>query len=227
MSPISPKPAISRPESTVGRTDARVTRGEKTRQALIDAAFAEIHRHGYRAASLNDILGAANCTKGSLYHHFPDKHALGLAAASENIEAFIAENWLTPLAETTDPLTTIRGIIQRHVAGETMKDIRLGCPMQNLSQEMAPLDEDFRHYLNGVFNRWTDAIADALRRGMAAGTVRQSIDPHGLATIIVATHQGMISLIKTAQDPMVGANSAPTFFNLLETMRPTPESDAH
>ncbi|MEQ9519133.1 MAG: TetR/AcrR family transcriptional regulator [Parvibaculum sp.] len=236
MTPRNLKTTTDGTTNPSGQADARVTRGERTRQALIDAAFLEIHLNGYRAASLSDILSAANCTKGSLYHHFPDKHALGLAAVSEKVDAFIEANWLIPLATTNDPLTTIREIIQRHVAGEIMDDPRLGCPVQNISQEMSPLDEDFREYLNDVFNRWINAISDALTRGIKAGNVCNTVDPHGMAIVIVATHQGMVSLIKTAQNPEVGNKSAPSFFNLLETLRPktlppkntrlTPDNDA-
>lgn len=210
-------------ETLPTQTDARVARGERTRQALIDAAFAEIHRNGYRAASLNDILAAASCTKGSLYHHFPDKHALGLAAISEKVDAFITQNWLTHLNASSDPLTTIREIIERHVSGEILDDPRLGCPVQNLSQEMSSIDEDFREFLDGIFERWIETIAQSLKRGIRAGNVRANIDTRGFAIIVVATHQGMISLIKTAQNPKVGEDSAPTFFALLETLRPSPK----
>jgi AcrR family transcriptional regulator len=201
--------------------DARQIRGERTRQALLEAAFDEIHQHGYRSASLNDILKAAGCTKGSLYHHFPDKHALGLAAIVDNVDRFMRTTWLAPLAETSDPITTILQILQRHVNGEIFTDVRLGCPLQNLSQEMSGLDEDFRTYLNGIHNSWRATIADALRSGQENGTVRTDVSADAAATMIIATHQGTVGLIKTAQDTAVGASSFEAFYQYLNSLRPT------
>ncbi len=213
-------PEVVKPAHAEKNEDARQIRGERTRQALLEAAFDEIHQHGYRSASLNDILKAAGCTKGSLYHHFPDKHALGLAAVVDNVDRFMTNTWLAPLAETADPITTILQILQRHVDGEIFTDVRLGCPLQNLSQEMSGLDEDFRAYLNGINNAWREAIADALLHGQETGMVRTDVSADAAATMIIATHQGTVGLIKTAQDTAVGASSFEAFYQYLNSLRP-------
>src|SRR5690606_4339342 len=103
---------------TEAETDGRHVRGGRTRQALLEATFGEIYTHGFQAASLNEIVARAGCTKGSLYHHYPDKHALGLAAADEFIGAYIMNVWIEPLARSGDPLATIRAIIERHASGD-------------------------------------------------------------------------------------------------------------
>lgn len=200
--------------------DGRLARGGRTRQALIETAFEEIHARGFRAASLNGILRKAGCTKGSLYHHFPDKHALGLAAIHEFMGAHIQETWIVPLAEAGDPLTSIRAIIGRYASGETGMDPRLGCPFQNLTQELAGLDEEFRTCFIELFETWRGTITDALTRGQANGTVRPDIDPKSAATLIVAGHQGIVSMIKATQDETVGKTATPAFFDYLESMRP-------
>ncbi len=217
---------MSKPEMepSAKNPDARIARGERTRQALMDAAFEEIHLNGYRAASLNDILKAAGCTKGSLYHHFPDKHALGLAAIADNIDRFIGENWVTPLKAAENPIDAIQSIIMQHITGEIYTDMRLGCPVQNLSQEMSGLDEDFRTYLQSVQDTWRTAIADALERGQKNGTVRQDINTQAVATMIIATHQGTIGLIKTAQNTTVGESCGEALFQYLNSLRAIPQS---
>ncbi len=211
----------TKPVQAEKNEDARQIRGERTRQALLEAAFDEIHQHGYRAASLNDILKAAGCTKGSLYHHFPDKHALGLAAIGDNIDKFMETNWFTPLREADDPVDALNTILQRHVDGEILAEVRLGCPLQNLSQEMSGLDEDFRTYLHGVHERWQAAIADALRKGQEKGQVRSDISADSAATMIIATHQGTVGLIKTAQSTDVGAACFEAFYQYLNSLRAT------
>ena len=60
-----------------------------TRELLLEAAFWEIFRSGFQAASLDAILKETGVTKGALYPHFPSKAALGHAVideVTENIE---------------------------------------------------------------------------------------------------------------------------------------------
>jgi AcrR family transcriptional regulator len=200
--------------------DGRQMRGDRTRQALVESAFEEIYMHGFRAASLNDIIKKAGCTKGSLYHHFADKHALGLAATAEFMGAHIKELWIDPLAETADPLTSIRTIIGHYAFGDVGHDPRLGCPFQNLTQEMAGIDEDFQNYFKNLFEAWRDALVDALKRGERNGTVRKGIDAESVATLIIASHQGVASMIKATQDEGVGHTATSAFFDYLDSLRP-------
>lgn len=179
------------------------SRGEHTRQLLIDAAFEEIYQNGYRAASLSDILAAAGATKGALYHHFPDKHALGLSAISENVDRHIKEQWLDPLAVSTDPITTISEIFQGYASRAFGTGAPAGCPLNNLSQEMSSIDEAFRVYLEGIYERWRTGLCNALRRGQETGTVDAHIDPAATAALIVALHQGIAGSLKATRDPAV------------------------
>src|SRR5262245_7595813 len=80
-----------------------------TRENLLQAAFREIYRNGFRAADVDAILAQAHVTKGALYHHFDSKAALGLAVIDEVIRNWILDRWLRPLEKAEDP---IRGILE-------------------------------------------------------------------------------------------------------------------
>ena len=64
-----------------------------TRNKLLQAAFEEIYRRGFQAASLDTILIKAGVTKGALYHHFPDKAALGYAVVDEVVKGLLLKRW--------------------------------------------------------------------------------------------------------------------------------------
>ncbi|PKP78561.1 MAG: hypothetical protein CVT81_03560 [Alphaproteobacteria bacterium HGW-Alphaproteobacteria-3] len=85
---------------------------------------------------------------------------------------------------------------------------------------MSGLDEDFQSYFATLFGRWRGAIAAALAKGQANGTVRKDIDPECVATLVVASHQGVVSMIKATQDKNVGHAAATAFFDYLESLRP-------
>lgn len=56
-------------------TPPRMTKGERTRQRIIDSAAELFSRSGYRAVSLRDIAAHARLTHAGVLHHFPNKEA--------------------------------------------------------------------------------------------------------------------------------------------------------
>ena len=67
------------------------TKGEQTRQAILDAAIARFGRDGYRATSVADIARDAGVGGTVAYAYFPNKEALFLAAIDEDAAAVIHE----------------------------------------------------------------------------------------------------------------------------------------
>ena len=76
---------------------SRAYKPDETRRQILDAAYTVIHRHGFQAAGLNDILAMTGVTKGAMYHHFPGKTALGYAVVDELVKAYLEDWWLAPL----------------------------------------------------------------------------------------------------------------------------------
>jgi len=174
---------------------------ERTRERLLQAAFREIYRSGFQSASLDKILAAAGVSKGALYHHFDSKEALGYAIVEEVIGPDLRAKWLRPLQRSNDPIDTLIGIVQ----GESVRpeDVRGGCPLNNLAQEMSPLDEGFRKRLGKVFHAWQEGVASALRAGQTRGKVRRDAEPAEAAGCLIAMVEGYVSLAKNAQDAKV------------------------
>jgi TetR/AcrR family transcriptional regulator, transcriptional repressor for nem operon len=171
----------------------------QTRERLLTAAFSEIYTTGFQGSDLNSILGRAGVTKGALYHHFGSKEALGHAVIDQFIAKITSDKWLAPLDDVDDPIDALIGIVEG--TSFTEDDVAGGCPLNNLAQEMSPVDDGFRLRLNRLFGEWIGGVSDALRLGQANGKVRRDIDAREAAMFMVAAYEGFISLAKTAQDP--------------------------
>lgn len=171
-----------------------------TREQLLDAAFNEIHRYGFQAASLTSILANTGLTKGALYHHFPAKHDLGLAVVDEVIERVLAETIFIPLRDSQTPLQTLQEILRSKRSKRSNPEaVELGCPLNNLMQEMSPLDEQFRKRLNTLMQRWQDTLTDALRRAQIQGQVRKEINCSTTALFIISAWEGCVGIAKNMQ----------------------------
>jgi TetR/AcrR family transcriptional regulator, transcriptional repressor for nem operon len=190
----------------------------RTRERLLAAAFSEIYTTGYQGSDLNSILGRAGVTKGALYHHFGSKEALGHAVVDQFVAKITSDKWLAPLDDIDDPIDALIDIVE----GTSFSDeaVAGGCPLNNLAQEMSPLDDGFRQRLNKLFSEWIGGVADALRLGQANGKVRRDIDARESAMFMVAAYEGFISLAKTAQDPALLRSGVRQVVVYLNSLRP-------
>jgi AcrR family transcriptional regulator len=179
---------------------ARIERNpEATRKRILEAAFMEIYRKGFQGMRLDDVLTATELTKGALYHHFPNKRALGYAVVDEVILPIMDEMWLEPLKKAPDPMQGVIDVVEQLPEMKPPEMIEYGCPLNNLAQEMSPLDEGFRQRLDYVFRLWHDVTEEALERAKHQGTLRESVDCDETATFIMAALEGCIGIAKNAQ----------------------------
>src|SRR3954452_23981606 len=74
------------------------SRGERTRQAILDAAIVRFGRDGYRASSVADIARDAGVGGTVAYAYFPSKEALFLAAVDEDAAGVISEGVTSMIA---------------------------------------------------------------------------------------------------------------------------------
>ncbi|MGA9736012.1 MAG: TetR/AcrR family transcriptional regulator [Candidatus Sulfotelmatobacter sp.] len=190
-------------KSNPKRKTPRLRNPERTRQRLLQAAFREVYRYGFQSAGIDTILAATDVTKGALYYHFESKEALGYAIIEEIVATFPRDRWLLPLqrSKDKDPINALIGIVQAIPARPS--DLKAGCPLVNLAQEMSQLDGQFRKRLERIFHAWQEGIAMALRRGQHQGTVRRDLVPEETASFLIAMVEGYEVLAKNAQDAKV------------------------
>ena len=208
---------------------SRTRAPEATRERLVSAAFEEIHRHGYQGTGLDTILATAGVTKGALYHHFADKADLAHAVIDEVIRGLTLQRWTGPLASYEgDPISGIElvlDVVAAEFCDPAFADmVELGCPLNNLAQEMSPLDERFRRRVVVVFESWIESFAQALERGRTEGTVRRDVDARKVATFVVSSIEGSFGLAKTAKSALLLRENFEVLRDFLETLRATPRT---
>jgi TetR/AcrR family transcriptional regulator, transcriptional repressor for nem operon len=193
---------------------------QSIRQRLLVTAFSEVYRRSFQSASLSDIVAAARTTKGALFHHFDGKHALGYAIVDELLSPILSDRWLAPLADTNDPTTALQKSFRRHIADDTSSGNWVyGCPMNNLAQEMSPLDQGFRTRFDALYDRWRQTVSSALVRGQRARTVRSDVDATGAATLVVVGQIGIWATGKHSRNAQLMIDAGEALCAGLETLR--------
>jgi AcrR family transcriptional regulator len=173
---------------------------EQTREKILAASFDMIYKNGYQGMRVDQILKATGLAKGALYHHFKNKQSLGYAVVDELLMADMQRRWVEPLSRCDNPLQGIKNILDTECDAVPQDMLKMGCPLNNLSQEMAGLDDGFHQRLEQIYHAWSGAISDALIRGQQQNLVRNNIDPPLIAAFIISSMQGIIGTMKCVQD---------------------------
>lgn len=192
---------------------------DRTRQILLDCAFEEIRRSGFRAASLDAILERSGVTKGALYHHFDSKAALGHAVVEEILRPWMDSRWQAVL----DAEDLIEAAIQfcRELPQQGMDELLTqGCPFNNLFNEMAAADAGFGDRLQTILDAWRAGIATSLRRGQRNGSVRKDVEPVAAAAFLVSAIEGSMGLARARQSRAFFEAALQGMIGYLQSLRP-------
>ena len=193
---------------------------EATRRRLLHAAFREFHRNGFHSADLGAILSYARVTKGALYHHFQSKTGLGYAVVEEVLGEWIYDRWLHPVVQSDDPIKALIDLAAWASRHSTPESLALGCPLNNLAQELSATDNGFRQRLGAIYSAWRRGLEQTLNRAKERGFVRLDIDSVAAAAFIVAGWEGSIGLSKTDPDPATVDACRRGIEGYLQSLRP-------
>lgn len=192
---------------------------EFTREKILRTAFEEFYQNGFQGGSLNRIITNAGVAKGALFHHFRGKQDLGYHVVDEVIRPYFQKKWVGPLLHCKDPIEEIKRIMLTTVK-EDREMLCNGCPLNNLAQEMSPLDEEFRQRINLIYDEWRRSLEKAFQNGIESGTVHRQVSPPRVAAFVVSALAGIVGTAKTAQSIELLTTSAAAMVDYLEGLRP-------
>lgn len=167
---------------------------EKTtrRELLINAAYEEMYEKGYQGANTSEILKKVGINKGSMYHYFSSKKDLALSVINEKLKKRIEAKY--------HPFTICEeNIIEELISlleNVNILNIKYGCPVNNLIQEMSPLDKDFALALESIYEYMELCIEAALNKAIEKKEISQNTDTRKLAMFVVSSMEGSMITAK-------------------------------
>jgi TetR/AcrR family transcriptional repressor of nem operon len=177
----------------------------KTR--LLEAARDTIRAKGFAATTVDDLCQTAAVTKGSFFHHFESKEALGVAAAqywAETTTAFFAE---APYHSPENPLDRVLAYVTFRKAIIEGELAEFSCLVGTMVQEVYAISPAIRDACGAsIFSHAATLEADihaAIKdRGILGGWTAESLARHTQTVI-----QGAFVLAKAGNDPALARES--------------------
>ncbi len=174
-----------------------------TREKILDGVFQDMLMHGFQGLRADKVIREMEVTKGAMYHYFPNKLAIGYAVVEEILTPLYLSTWQRLTAFEGNPVPYIKTCLQTLQAHYTEENVVIGCPLNNLIQEMSPIDEGFRVRLEKIVNGMQGLIAAALQQGQAEGRIRQQVQAEQIAYFILAAIGGSYSMAKVKKNSQI------------------------
>jgi TetR/AcrR family acrAB operon transcriptional repressor/TetR/AcrR family transcriptional repressor of mexAB-oprM operon len=153
-------------------------------------------RFGYQGASIDRIARHAGVTKGALYYHFRDKEELLFEAVSERVGGF-EHHVLAEVGPSVDTLASLKRVIDACFFHATVSNHRRF--IITLMIEALDTNPQLSAKFRRILRRMRAFLADVVRRGQQAGTVRRDLEPEQTAAVIAGAIMG--AEIQHYQDP--------------------------
>jgi TetR/AcrR family transcriptional repressor of nem operon len=173
----------------------------ETRERLIAATVQLILKQGFAATTVDQICETAGLTKGSFFHHFENKEAIGKAAVGwwgVFGTALYAEAWknvdLDPLEQVHRMLDIMSGFTERENEVCT-------CVVGMMGQELAQSHPEMRMECARQLEIWTQNVAKMLKAAKEKHQPEKDFDPEELAWFLNSLWQGSMLIGKTCQTP--------------------------
>jgi TetR/AcrR family transcriptional regulator, transcriptional repressor for nem operon len=178
-----------------------MTKGEQTRQHIIQEAATLFNQRGYIGSSISDVMQCTGLQKGGIYRHFESKEQLALAAFDYAQQQSTSQLLAAVVAET-DPVQKLLAFISAFHAFTLRPPVPGGCPILNTIVDSDDGDPALRERVVAVVSGWEELIERIVADGVAQGSLRSDIDPWAVATVLIATLEGGILLARAHRSPV-------------------------
>ncbi len=158
-----------------------------------------MHLHGFQGVRADKVVSEIGITKGALYHYFPTKFDLGYAIVDEMLAPAYLSAWRPMETARKNHLDVLLECIRAFKQRNSPEEVKLGCPLNNLMQEMSPLDEGFRIRLEKVVATMTHFIETGIRNGQQAGNIKPTVNARQMAYFILSSVEGSYGIAKALQ----------------------------
>ena len=168
----------------------KITRGDATRQRILEQSAAVFNKHGYWGTSMSALMAATGLEKGGLYRHFESKEDLAAAAFDYAWEA-VTEPRRRGLEDCTTSLEKLL-LLVRNFVEPPARALPGGCPLLNTAIENDDGNPVLREKARAALNEWRSVIAEIVRDGQRGRELRKDVDPVAVATIVISSLEGAI-----------------------------------
>lgn len=174
-----------------------------TRHHILQQSAIIFNRQGFAGASMADLMKATGLKKGGIYNHFKSKDELALTAF-EQVFTQMGARYRQALRSHRHAVDRLQAMLQTFPFREYEQSddplLRGGCPLLNLAIESDDTHPALRAKVAAALGEWQSLIKSVVQKGIERQEVRSEIQPEQVATVVIATLEGGVMLVKLYDD---------------------------
>lgn len=195
-----------------------MTKGEQTRQEIVERALALAGEVGLEQLSLGVLAAGMNLSKSGLFAHFGSKEALQLGVLQRAMDHF-AETVVLPAVKQPRGEPRVRALFDRHLEWIRGGDNRGSCFFMALTHEYDDRPGPVRDLLVQSQRDWYGIIARAAQIAVEEGHFRPGLDVDQFAYEMVGIGMAYQQVHKLLDNPRAEAQARSAFEALLTRAR--------
>src|SRR5579872_2867168 len=142
-----------------------VTKGERTRQKIVETAAVLFNQKGFAGCSMGDIVEASGLEKGTLYGHFSTKEELALLAF-DHAWKDTSDKRLRNVESVSNAVNKLKVHIDNYVNTPSFPG---GCPLLNFAVDADDGNPALRTGVRKALKDWENLLAKIVEDGQSAG----------------------------------------------------------
>ena len=197
-----------------------MTKGEVTRQKIIEQAAPLFNRLGYSGCSMQDIMAATGLEKGGLYRHFNSKEELAEEAFRYSLRR-LTEARQEGMDEVEGSVERLRFMIRRFV--EIHSIIPGGCPVMNTAIDADDGNPALRKLVQEAVQQWKTRINRIVKAGIERGEIREDVEPRSIANNMIAALEGGLMISRLEGNRVAVHDAQSMLENVLRDIQSAPQ----
>ncbi|MCM0666518.1 TetR/AcrR family transcriptional regulator [Flavobacterium tyrosinilyticum] len=177
-----------------------MSKAANTRLTILHKAFELIYTKGYQTTSIDEIIATTQVTKGAFYYHFKTKDEMGVAIIEEILKPTMQEHFIKPTEASQNPIEDFYHMISYLLLEDPFLQVKYGCPVGNLTQEMTPWNTKFSEALAELVDLWKATIINSIEKGKESGLIRKDVVGEQVAFFILSGYWGIRNFGKLQND---------------------------
>lgn len=183
----------------------RLTKGEATRERLLEIAENAIIAKGFSNTSIDEIIAEARLTKSGFFYHFKDKTELAQSLIERfirNDKAMMDQHWKRGYELSDDPLQQL--LISLRLFAEqfaNLEEAHPGCIVASVAYHDRQFNDEVRDLNAQSMQAWIDRLLPQLNEIAAVYPPKIDIDLRHLAEMLCTIADGGLICGRVLRSP--------------------------
>jgi AcrR family transcriptional regulator len=195
------------------------TKGERTRQGILDVAASLATEEGLEPLSIGKLAEATEMSKSGLYAHFGSKEELQLATVDHAASLFVREV-IAPARDAPRGLARVWALCENMIDYAERQVFPGGCFFAAASSEFNNRPGPVRDRIETMVRTWLSYLEHAVEQAQETGELTQGLSAREIAFQLDAFAQAANAQYQLFQTDAVFGDARRAVRERLESLRP-------